>query len=243
MNRTAITTLIAIASTAAAIAGAPAPAYAQSSLSPLQRGVLIAAGGRCMSDVLTPPYRRMAAALGALAPDVASRVAPPPDELAVLTQACSLQLHQQRCAAKIVAVAGGFITAQHPAGRAVPPAMNWGTIFGGTAGLVGGVIAGNSNRVIGPIIGGAAGMYGGAKLGADWYDRTAAGSCMLAQRQLDAVSSRLVGRVNTFSPAGMLALIDANQRSQTITADEASQLRAELMRLQGQADALLHAMR
>jgi hypothetical protein len=174
---------------------------------------------------------------------VASRVAPPPDELAVLAQACSLQLHQQRCGAKIVAVAGDFITAQHPAGRAVPPSVNWGTLMGGTAGLLGGVIVGNGNRHIGPVIGGAAGMYGGAQWGSSWYDRTAAGSCMLAQRQLDAVSSRLVGRVSSFSAAGVLALIDDNQRRRTIGAEEAVALRAEVMRLHGQADALMHAMR
>lgn len=210
---------------------------------PLQTGANAALFGRCTSDVLTPDRIQMAAALGALAPSAVNQVAPAPDELAQIEHMCAQAIHSQRCSEKVVAVAGTLITSQKPAGKVNPPAVNPGTIVGGTAGAVLGTIAGADRGTGSAILGGTVGAWGGAKLGAKVFEGGAAGACINERARLDKISSRLLGSANPYSIDGVLGLIERNRGDQIISNEEAKALSDEVVRLSARAQQVLNAAR
>lgn len=220
----------------------------------VRRGATAAAYGRCATDVLTPDKRELAAALGALAPDVADTLSPNTDPLDTIVRMCAQQLHAHRCSAQIVAVAGDVLVAANPAGRAAPPQPDSTALFGAVAGGVLGAIAGSaigSNRsgaLVGPgtgaVIGTAGGMWAGSKAVPGIVNTAKAGSCVTRQRELDIVSRKLVitgGRAASL--ADIDDVIEDNLQQGHLTENEAGLIYTEASRLAAVAEKLLSSLR
>jgi hypothetical protein len=222
-------------------------AMAQSTIKPpslLQQGATAAMYGRCETDVLDGDLQRSAAVLGALAPAVVNRVVRDADELAQIALMCSLQIHQQRCTAKVVAVAGDVLLSQQPVGKASPPPPNPGALLGGTVGGLTGLLLGTSREGVGTGIGAAAiGGYLGAQGGSAAWNKAQMKSCIDRQASLDALSNKLQGLVTTLSVNNLTALIDANIRARTLTTQEATTLVNEMNKLADRAVEVLQAAR
>ena len=239
------TTLCAIAVSTGMLASSGA--FAQTTLKPpslLQQGVSAAAMGRCQTDLLDADLQRSAAVLAAFAPDVATRLVPGPDERAEVALMCSQQLHQLRCSAKIVAVAGDVLTAQQPGGKAIPPGPNPGAVVVGTAAGLTGLLLGTRRDGLGTgVRDGAVGGYAGYQGGSMWWNAQLMKSCIQRQATLDTLSSKLQGSVNVLSMASLTALIDMNITGRILTQQEGSTLVSEANKLATKAIEVLQAAR
>src|SRR5689334_12443142 len=110
----------------------------------LDAGVGAAMYGRCQTDLLTGDMRRATVVLGVFAPDAVGRLVTDESELAAIATMCAQQVHQNRCSEKIVALAGDVLTSGRPGDKAMPPPVNPGSIVLGTAGVLGGLMFGDS---------------------------------------------------------------------------------------------------
>jgi hypothetical protein len=210
----------------------------------LDRGTGAALYGRCQTDVLRGELLRSAAVLGAFAPDAVNRLVVRSDELTVIALMCAHQVHEHRCTAKIVAVAGDVLAGSHPSGKALPPQKaNPGAIVGGTAGAVTGLLLGTQEglgtAVGAGVIGGTLGAAGGSAV----FNKAQMNACIGKQKELDAISMKLGGSTSDISLPGLERLIVSNVRSGAIVQREADILITEANRLQHRAIEVFQAMR
>jgi hypothetical protein len=208
-----------------------------------QQGTAAAMYGRCMTDVLSPDLLRSALVLGAFSQDVAGRLVRGADEMTQIALMCSQQIHQHRCSAKIVAVAGDVWLDQAPAAaNATRPQMNTGAVLGGVVGGLGGLLLGTGERGNGSLPGMVIGGYAGAKFGESKWTQVQAVACVGRQRQLDALSTKLQGTLPRLSVAGLTTLIEANIRQRTLSQQEAAILVTEANKLADKGMAVFQAM-
>jgi hypothetical protein len=181
----------------------------------LGSGVGGAMYGRCQPDLLrTGDLLRATTVLGAFAPDAVTRLIRADDELTVVAKMCAHQIHQHRCTAKMVAVAGDVLTKGRPGGKKAPDLANPGAVVGGTAGAVLGLTFGDK-----PIRDAALWGLGGAAGGALAWDAYQANACKERQRKLDGISLKLGGYVSVLSTPALEALIRSNAGSVISEAD------------------------
>jgi hypothetical protein len=210
----------------------------------LDRGAGAALYGRCQADVLRNDMLRPAAVLGAFAPDAVNRLVERSDEMTVLALMCAHQIHQHRCSAKIVAVAGDVLVGSRPAGKAMPSDKpNPGAVLGGTVGALGGLLLGTAKEDVGTglgaaIVGGAVGYQGGGAV----FNKAQMNACIRRQRELDAISMKLEGRVADISLPSLEALIRSNVRMRAIVQREADLLITEANKLSYRASEVFQAM-
>ena len=211
--------------------------------SPLGQGVGAAMYGRCQTDVLSNDLLRAAAALGAFAPDTVTRITAGADEISIIAGMCAQQIHQHRCSAKIVAVAGDLLMKGNPTGRApASPTVNGGAIVGGTAGLLTGVLLGSRESAgtgIGAgLIGGALGAAGGSA----YWNKHVMTECIQNQQQLDRLSANMTGNVPSLSLAALQQLIVDNVQRRRISSANADTLITEANKLSQRAVEVFQAM-
>jgi hypothetical protein len=210
----------------------------------LNQGTSAAMYGRCQTDVLSNDLLRAAAALGAFAPDTVTRITAGGDEMSVIAGMCAQQIHQHRCTAKIVAVAGDLLMKGNPGGKAVAsPTVNSGTIVGGTAGLLTGVLLGSregTGTALGAgLIGGALGAAGGTA----YWNKQLMNECIHRQQQLDSMSANLTGNVSSLSLAALQQLLVDNVQRRRISESDADALITEANKLSQRAAQVFQAMR
>lgn len=216
----------------------PAQAQAAPGGNAVQRGLNAAMYGRCRADLFHPEQVRAAAAMAVLSPAAVQRLVPATDEMGQLILMCAQQLHQHRCSAKIVAVAGDLL-GMPPDPTKRPDA---GAVFGGVAGGLAGALTGGW---VGPktaVVGGAVGMYKGAQAGSSLLNGGAAGACIQRQHQLDAASLRVQGPLGHLSHAGLQSALERSVRQRSMTLADAQALADEAARLADRAVPALQAL-
>lgn len=214
------------------------PALAQPAPNAVQRGVNAAMYGRCRADLLQAEQVRSAAAMAVLSPAAVQRLVPATDEAGQLMLMCAQQLHQHRCSARVVAVAGDLL------GMPPDPTQrpNAGAVLGGVAGGLAGVLTGGW---VGPktaLVGGAVGAYKGAQGGSALLNGGAASACIQRQRQLDAASLRVLGPLGHLSHTGLQTALERSVRQRSMTLADAQALADEAAQLGDHALAALQAM-
>jgi hypothetical protein len=216
----------------------PAQAQAAPGGNAVQRGVNAAMVGRCRTDVLQAEQVRSAAALSVLSPAAVQRLVPATDEMGQLMLMCAHQLHQHRCSAKIVALAGDIL--------GLPPdptkRPDAGAVFGGVAGGLAGALTGGW---VGPktaAVGGAVGIYKGSQAGSALLNGGAAGACLQRQRQLAAASLRVLGPLGHLSHAGLTAALERSVRQRSLALADAQALADDAARLADRAGPALQAL-
>ena len=220
------------------------PLVSAQSKSLLDQGVAAAMYGRCRTDVFSHSNDLLgsAAALGAFAPVAVSRITAGADEITMIAAMCAHQIHEHRCTPKIVNVAGDILVDISPVGSAMPPStVNYGSIVGGTVGVIGGAIGGSRYGGVGTAVGAGAGGYYGAGQGTAWASKKQAKSCIDRQQQLDRMSANLTGSVPSLSMAALQALIVFNVQRRTISEADADTLITEATKLSKRASEVLQA--
>ena len=215
----------------------PAARAQRSRPSLLDSGVGAAMYGRCQADLLTGDMRRASVVLAVFAPDAVNRLVTDGNELAVLAKMCAQQIHQNRCSAKIVGLAGDVLTAGRPGSGAAPPAANIGAVLGGTAGALGGLMFGDR-----PVRDAAVYGIGGAVGGGVAWNAYQAKSCGDRQAKLDGISRKMGGYVSYLSTPALEALIRSNAGT-AISEAEADTLIIEANKLSVRAIEVLSSLR
>jgi hypothetical protein len=179
---------------------------------------------------------RSTAVLGAFSPATVSRLLRGGDELSVIARMCAHQIHQHRCTAKVVAVAGDLLTAGRPGSAAVPPAVNPGAVGIGTAAAVLGLATGDVGRAV---------TWGVAGAGAGSFAWSAVQEreCQSRQAQLDRLSEPLEGSLTSLSLGAIDQLIVSNVRSRRLSQQQADVLVAEANKLARKAYEVINAAR
>ena len=203
----------------------------------LDAGVGAAMYGRCQTDLLTGDMRRATVVLGVFAPDAVGRLVTDESELAAIAKMCAQQVHQNRCSEKIVALAGDVLTSGRPGEKATPPPVNPGSIVLGTAGVLGGLMFGDS-----PMRDAALYGIGGAAAGGLAWDAYKAKACRQRQVALDGISLKMRGTVSVLSTPALDALIRSNGGS-SISNAEADTLIIEANKLSVRMIEVLQSLR
>jgi len=203
----------------------------------LDSGVGATLYSRCQVDLLVGDMRRASVVLAVFAPDAVTRLVTDGNDLAELAKLCAHQLHQHRCSAKIVAVAGDVLTAGRPGEKAMPPPANTGAIMGGTVGVLGGLMFGER-----PLRDAALWGIGGAAGGGFAWDAYKAKACRDRQLKLDGISLKMGGYVSFLSTPALEALIRSNVGT-GISEAEADTLIIEANKLSVRAIEVLNSLR
>lgn len=211
--------------------------------SPLDAGVRGAAYGRCDRNAMDLEALRFAAALGAFSRTAIDRMLQPRDEMDAVVGMCAQQVHQHRCAARIIAVVGDVAFSAYPGSAVLPPEPNAGAGVGavlGTTGFVlGGLLGNHVGGGAGALLGAGAGAYVGAQKGASLLGGAKAVGCVRNQRALDAASSQLGGALATRTVQGLGDFVSRNFQRGALKQDEAQALIDEINKLANGADRVL----